>query len=96
MSATKFIVLRRHPGEDASFRIGGLNGRWVSRPALCAGVNGWQISDARATPTGEYERRKDGELAEVYWVRSIGPIEESEEALEGRERRTAPARSAQS
>ena len=68
---TRYIVLRAAAGLPAGFLPARLEGLWIDRPGESA--IGWSPHPAVATavPTGRYERRDDGVVAEVY---EVGPV----------------------
>ena len=67
----RYIVIRRAPDLPDDFDIGSFDGRWIDRPKPRAplGAPSMTMFEGVATATGRYERRADGELAEVYEVR---------------------------
>jgi len=66
---TRYIVFRAAPGLPHGFMPPHLDGQWIDRPADSAYSS--SPGTARAIPTGRYERREDGLLAEVYEVQPV-------------------------
>ncbi|PZG16486.1 hypothetical protein C1I95_17595 [Micromonospora craterilacus] len=59
-----YVVVRPHPDLPAGFLPPDLDGRWFDRSALRLGSG-----TAVAVPSGRFEVRDDGAVAEVYEVR---------------------------
>lgn len=71
--ATTYIVFRAAPGLPEDFMPYGMEGRWDLRPDLdCPDIRlpGYRAT-AQARPAGRYERRDDGQYAEVWEVRPL-------------------------
>ena len=62
---TPYIVFRAAPGLPWNFMLEDMEGKWIDRPPSVA-LPPLPDADAHAVPTGRYERRDDGMLAEVY------------------------------
>lgn len=74
-NAPQYIVLRAHPGAPDGWMPSHLEGRWENKPAALELLSTLDYEDwdwtARGVPTGRYEQRFDGVIAEVYelWPR---------------------------
>jgi hypothetical protein len=81
MSESDYVVVRRAPDLPAAFNTGDLDGKWFDRATLPIRTedpedraerfrkSGGTASSAVAVPTGRFEVRDDGAVAEVYEIR---------------------------
>lgn len=69
MSEPDYVVIRPAPDLPPEFLPGYLNGRWYDRAELPWGGSSCGWIDAVAVPTGRFEVRDDGAVAEVFEVR---------------------------
>jgi hypothetical protein len=66
-----YIVVRPAPDLPAGFLPEALNGIWFDLSQLPSdpGLTGVRMGAAVAVPSGRFEQREDGAVAEVYEVR---------------------------
>jgi hypothetical protein len=62
-----YVVLRRSPDLPSTFRVP-REGWWFDRARMIEAHPEW-VGSAVAVPTGRFEFREDGAVAEVYEVR---------------------------
>lgn len=66
-SESDYIVIRASAQLPRDFRIGDLEGKWFNRSARP--IPEWFVGGAVAVPTGTFEVRADGVVAEVFEIR---------------------------
>lgn len=71
MSDPDYIVVRRSPDLPESFQLGGLEGSWHERSSIpqLPEIPHDGMQRAVAVPSGKFEVRDDGAVAEVWEVR---------------------------
>jgi hypothetical protein len=81
MNEPDYVVIRPAPGLPDGFVPPHWDGRWIDRATLpqIYAPPGGQWSSATAVPTGHFEVREDGAVAEVFEVRGAGPVRPGEE-----------------
>jgi hypothetical protein len=67
--APDYVVIRPHPDLPAGFLPPSLDGKWFDRSTLPFGFASGTSGTAVAVPSGRFEVRDDGAVAEVYKVR---------------------------
>lgn len=71
------IVLRHGPDVPDEYRAEHLEGRWYDLGTVRVGLQGITPNSlAVAEPTGRFEMRDDGAVAEVYEIRLTTPNEQ--------------------
>lgn len=70
-----YIVLRHGPDIPDEYRAEHLEGRWYDAVYVPTGPPGLSNADAVAEPTGRFEVRDDGAVAEVWEIRLVTPNE---------------------
>jgi len=72
LSPTDYIVIRRAPNLPADFNTGDLDGKWFDRSQMEIVPVSFKDPNAGhgvAVPTGSFEVRDDGVVAEVWEIR---------------------------
>lgn len=74
-SQPDYIVIRRAPDLPVDFNTGGLDGKWFDRSEMPVGsrpnpfLREEDGGEGVAVPTGRFEVRDDGAVAEVWEIR---------------------------
>lgn len=75
MNEPDYVVIRPAPGLPNGFLPPHWDGRWIDRATVpeCYASPDPSMSTATAVPTGRFEVRDDGVVAEVFEVRGNKP-----------------------
>jgi hypothetical protein len=66
---SNLIVVRPAPDLPPGFLPADLDGKWFDVSLMPEGIESFSYGDAVAVPSGRFETREDGAVAEVYEVR---------------------------